>query len=400
MKSFKYRAMKSDGTKIEGRFEGENREEVISMITSNGYYPLKIEEIIESKRIEIDLFGRITTKDLAIFCRQFYTMLEAGVSIVSCLEILSVEISNKKLREVIIEVTEDVKKGDTLSESMAKYPKVFPQILIKMVESGEVAGNIDEMMKRLSIHLEKEYKLNNKIKSSMIYPAVLSVVSVAAVIFIMTFVMPTFIEMFEEEGIELPLITRGLIAVSKFMSSNWILLIIILIAIIIGFNIYRKSPTGVARLSKLKLVLPVIGKLNKKIIVSRYTRTLSTLLSAGVSLVHALPTVGGVLGNKVAEEAIMRSREKVVRGESLSSTIFEEKIFPTMLASMVKIGEESGALDDLLNKTADFYDDEVEQAIQTSVALIEPILIVFMGLSIGIIVISIMLPMFDMYTQM
>lgn len=399
MKSFKYRAMKSDGTKIEGRFEGEDREEVISMITSNGYYPLKIEEVVESKSIEIDLFGRITTKDLAIFCRQFYTMLEAGVSIVSCLEILSVEISNKRLREIIVEVTEDVKKGDTLSESMAKYPKVFPQILIKMVESGEVAGNIDEMMKRLSLHFEKEYKLNNKIKSSMIYPAVLSVVAVAAVIFIMTFVMPTFIEMFEEEGIELPLITRGLIAVSKFMSSNWILLIIILIAIIIGFNIYRKSPTGIARLSKLKLVLPVIGKLNKKIIVSRYTRTLSTLLSAGVSLVHALPTVGGVLGNKVAEEAIMRSREKVVRGDTLSSTIFDEKIFPTMLASMVKIGEESGALDDLLNKTADFYDDEVEQAIQTSVALIEPILIVFMGLSIGIIVISIMLPMFDMYTQ-
>ena len=400
MKSFKYRAMKSDGTKIEGRFEGENREEVISMITSNGYYPLKIEEVIESKRIEIDLFGRITTKDLAIFCRQFYTMLEAGVSIVSCLEILSVEISNNKLREIIVEVTEDVKKGDTLSESMAKYPKVFPQILIKMVESGEVAGNIDEMMKRLSIHFEKEYKLNNKIKSSMIYPAVLSVVAVAAVIFIMTFVMPTFIDMFEEEGVELPLITRGLISVSKFMSSNWILLIIILIAIIIGFNIYRKSPAGIVSLSKLKLTLPVLGKLNKKIIVSRYTRTLSTLLSAGVSLVHALPTVGGVLGNKVAEEAIMRSREKVVRGESLSSTIFEEKIFPTMLASMVKIGEESGALDDLLNKTADFYDDEVEQAIQTSVALIEPILIVFMGLSIGIIVISIMLPMFDMYTQM
>lgn len=399
MKSFKYRAMKSDGTKIEGRFEGEDREEVISMITSNGYYPLKIEEIIESKRIEFDLFGRITTKDLAIFCRQFYTMLEAGVSIVSCLDILSTEISNKNLRKVIVEVTEDVKKGDTLSESMAKYPKVFPQILIKMVESGEVAGNIDEMMKRLSIHFEKEYKLNNKIKSSMIYPAVLSVVAVAAIIFIMTFVMPTFIEMFEEEGIELPLITRGLIAVSKFMSSNWILLIIILIAIIIGFNIYRKSPTGIASLSRLKLILPVLGKLNQKIIVSRYTRTLSTLLSAGVSLVHALPTVGGVLGNKVAEEAIMRSREKVVRGDSLSSTIFEEKLFPTMLASMVKIGEESGALDDLLNKTADFYDDEVEQAIQTSVALIEPILIVFMGLSIGIIVVSIMLPMFDMYTQ-
>ncbi|VYU68656.1 type II secretion system F family protein [Clostridium tertium] len=399
MKSFKYRAMKGDGTKVEGRFEGESREEVINMITSNGYYPLKIEEIIESQKIEFNLFGKITTKDLAIFCRQFYTMLEAGVSIVSCLDILSAEISNKKLREVIIEVTEDVKKGDTLSGSMAKYPKVFPQILVKMVESGEVAGNIDEMMKRLSIHFEKEYKLNNKIKSSMIYPAVLSVVAVAAVIFIMTFVMPTFIQMFEGEGIELPLITKVLISVSKFMSSNWILLFIILIAIIIGFNIYRKTPAGYASLSRLKLSLPVLGKLNQKIIVSRYTRTLSTLLSAGVSLVHALPTVAGVVGNKVAEETIMRTREKVVRGDSLSSTIFEEKIFPTMLASMVKIGEESGALDDLLNKTADFYDDEVEQAIQTSTALIEPILIVFMGVTIGIIVISIMLPMFDLYTQ-
>lgn len=392
--------MKNDGTKVEGRFEGANREEVISMITSNGYYPLKIEEIVESKRIEFDIFTKVTTKDLAIFCRQFYTMLEAGVSVISCLDILSNEISNKKLREVIIEVTEDVKKGDTLSGAMSSYPKIFPQILVKMVESGEIAGNIDEMMKRLSLHFEKEYKLNNKVKSAMVYPSILSVVAVLAVIFIMTFVMPTFIEMFEEEGIDLPLITKVLISISKFMSNNWILLIIILIASIIAFNIYRKTTVGYENLSRVKLKLPVIGKLNEKIIVSRYTRTLSTLLSAGVSLVYALPTVAGVLGNKVAEEAIMRSREKVVRGETLSSTIFEEKIFPTMLASMTKIGEESGALDDLLNKTADFYDDEVEQAIQTSTALIEPLLIVFMGITIGIIVVAIMLPMFDLYTQM
>lgn len=400
MKIFKYRAMKSDGTKVEGKYECLSRDEVINMITSSGYYPLKIEELVESKSVNFNFFDRVTTKDLSIFCRQFYTMLDAGVTIVNCLDILSSELPNRKLREILNNISEDVKKGELLSVSMSRFKKYFPQLLIKMVESGEVSGNIDEMMLRMSIHFEKENKINNKVKSSMIYPAVLSVVALVAVIFIMTFVVPTFIGIFEDEGITLPLITRITIGISKFLSSNIILITVAVIALVIAFNAYKKTPNGKRAISNLKLKLPVIGVLNNKIIVSRFTRTLSTLISAGVSLIHALPTVAGVVDNDLAEESILKIRERVVRGDNLSSVIKEDNIFPNMLASMVKIGEESGSLDKILNKTADFYEDEVEQAIQTATALIEPILIVTMGIAIGVIVISVMLPMFDMYSQM
>lgn len=400
MKTYKYRAMKEDGTKIEGKFEASSRDEVINMITSSGHYPLKIEEVVESKPIELKIFDRVTKKDLAVFCRQFYTMLDAGVSITNSINILSKEIPNKKLREILSNIEDDIKKGELLSESMAKYKQYFPQLLIKMVESGEISGNIDEMMLRMSVHFEKENKINNKVKSAMTYPAILSVVAVGAVMFIMTFVMPTFVEMFEGFGTELPFITRFMLATSEFLSNNLIIILLAIGILIVLFNIYKKSPHGIQTISSLKLKLPIIGNLNKKIIVSRFTRTLSTLLSAGVSLVHALPTVAGVLENKVAEDAILKIRERVVRGDGLSGPIRENDIFPKMLSSMIRIGEESGSLDSILNKTADFYDDEVEQAIQRTTSLIEPMLIVVMGVVIGAIVISIMLPMFDMYSQM
>ena len=400
MKTFKYRAMKSDGTKVEGRYECLSRDEVISMITSSGYYPLKIEEIIQSKPIEFKAFDRVTTKDLAVFCRQFYTMLEAGVTIINCIEILSTELPNRKLRGILTTIGEDVKKGELLSVSMSRHKKYFPQLLIKMIESGEISGNIDEMMLRMSIHFEKENKTNNKVKSAMIYPAVLSIVAIVAVIFIMAFVVPTFVGIFEDENMNLPLITKITMGISGFLSNNIILITIVVIIMIIAFNIYKKTPNGIREVSKLKLSFPVIGPLNNKIVVSRFTRTLATLTSSGVSLIHALPTVAGVVDNKIAEESILKILERVVRGDNLSAVIKEDKLLPNMLSSMVKIGEESGSLDKILNKTADFYEDEVEQAVQTATALIEPILIIFMGLTIGLIVISVMLPMFDMYTQM
>lgn len=400
MKKFKYRAMKKDGGKIDGDYEANSEEDIISMITSNGYYPLKIEEVIESAKIEFKFREKVTTKDMSIFCRQMYTMLDAGVSINNALNMLSNQVSNKRLKVILSEVEEAVKKGEMLSESMGKHSDVFPKLLISMIESGEVSGNLDEMMLRMSIHFEKETKMNNKIRSAMTYPAVLSVVAVSAVMFIMTFVMPTFVEMFETEGIKLPLATKILMGISKFLSNNIILIILAIIIIIVTFNFYKKTEHGLIIVSTLKLKLPVIGNLNKKIIVSRFTRTLSTLLSSGVSLVQALPIVAGVLGNKIAEGEIFKITERVVRGDGLSGPIRECDIFPEMLASMVSIGEESGSLDDILNKTADFYDEEVEQTIQTTTALIEPLLIVVMGVAIGFIVLSIMLPMFDMYSEM
>ncbi len=324
-------------------------------------------------------------------------MLDAGVSINSAVHILAEQLTNRKLKDALGDMEDQVRKGQTLSESMRKHNKIFPDLLISMIETGEVSGNLDSVLLRMSTHYEKENKINNKVKSAMIYPAVLSVVAIVVVTILLTFVMPTFIDMFTESGVELPLSTKILLGMSGGLQKHGLLIFLAVVIIVILFRYYLKTDSGKLFSSRLKLKIPVIKKLNQKIIVSRFTRTLSTLLSSGVTLVQALEVVSDVVGNKVAEEALSRIREAVIKGEGLSTPISEDKLFPSMLASMVKIGEESGSLDDILNKTADFYDEELEVTVQTTTALLEPLLIVIMGVVMGFIIISIMLPMFNMY---
>ena len=399
MNTYSYRAMKDDGKKLEGMYEANSRDEVVEMITANGFYPLKVEEVTKGKKTEIRLNNRVTTKDLAIFCRQLYTMLDAGVSITNSLNMLAMQLPSPRLRTILSEIEESVKKGEMLSVAMKRY-KEFPQLLISMVESGESTGNIDTMMLRMASHFEKETKTNNKVKSAMIYPICLAVVAVAAVMFILTFVMPTFAELFEENGADLPFITSVMIGASDFLKSYWFIIVAIIAIIVVAIKAYAETEDGKVRFSALALKFPIVANLNKKVIVARFTRTLATLLSAGISLVQALPIVSAVLGNKIAQQDLDRIRERVVRGDGLSAPIAESDIFPDMLASMVRIGEESGALDDILNKTADFYEEEVDQAITQTTELMQPIVIVIMGIVVGIMVMGIMLPMFDMYTIM
>jgi type IV pilus assembly protein PilC len=399
MPNFKYKAMNKKGERLEGTYNAISRDEVIEMISSNNYYPLMVEEIREGTKIELRLFERVTTKDIAIFCRQFYTMLDAGVSINSAVHILSEQLTNRKLKDALGDMEDQVRKGQTLSESMRKHNKIFPDLLISMIETGEVSGNLDSVLLRMSTHYEKENKINNKVKSAMIYPAVLSVVAIVVVTILLTFVMPTFIDMFTESGVELPLSTKILLGMSGGLQKHGLLILLAVVTIVILFRYYLKTDSGKLFSSRVKLKIPVIKNLNQKIIVSRFTRTLSTLLSSGVTLVQALEVVSDVVGNKVAEEALSRIREAVIKGEGLSTPISEDKLFPSMLASMVKIGEESGSLDDILNKTADFYDEELEVTVQTTTALLEPLLIVIMGVVMGFIIVSIMLPMFNMYSS-
>lgn len=399
MNTYSYRAMKDDGKKLEGMYEANSRDEVVEMITANGFYPLKVEEVTKGKKTEIRLNNRVTTKDLAIFCRQLYTMLDAGVSITNSLNMLAMQLPSPRLRTILSEIEESVKKGEMLSVAMKRY-KEFPQLLISMIESGESTGNIDTMMLRMASHFEKETKTNNKVKSAMIYPICLAVVAVAAVMFILTFVMPTFAELFEENGADLPFITSAMIGASDFLKSYWFIIVAIIAIIVVAIKAYAETEDGKVRFSALALKFPIVANLNKKVIVARFTRTLATLLSAGISLVQALPIVSAVLGNKIAQQDLDRIRERVVRGDGLSAPIAESDIFPDMLASMVRIGEESGALDDILNKTADFYEEEVDQAITQTTELMQPIVIVIMGIVVGIMVMGIMLPMFDMYTIM
>ncbi|MBU3196308.1 type II secretion system F family protein [Clostridium algidicarnis] len=397
MPNYKYKAMNTEGQRIEGTYSGDSKEAVMDMIKSNSYYPLKVEELREKTNLDIGRFKKVSTKDISIFCRQFYTMLDAGSSINSSLHILALQLPNKKLKEAIALVEDEVRKGSTLSEAMSNQQEVFPELLVSMVETGEVSGNLDSVMLRMSKHYEKENRINNKIKSAMIYPLVLAVVAISVIVFILAFIMPMFVDMFKDGGIELPLSTRILLSASNGIKSHGILILIILILIGFFINYYFKSESGKEFSSKFKLAFPVIKRLNQKIIVSRFTRTLSTVLASGIPLVQALQVVNGVIGNRVAERELEIVKDKVIKGEGLAEPIAESKIFPVMLSSMIKIGEESGSLDDILNKTADFYDEELENEIQTATALIEPIMIAVMGLILGFIIISIITPVFGMY---
>lgn len=400
MAKFKYRALTSTNEKVEGIYEAKSKDEVLAIISSNGYYPLMVEEVIESTNIDLGFKKKVKLKDITILCRQFYTMLDAGVQIDSCLEILAEQLTHPELKKALKAVYEDVNRGDSLADSMAKHDDVFPELLLKMIQSGEISGNLDTIMLRMSLYYEKENKINSKIKNAMIYPSILATVAAGAVTVILTFVMPTFIEMFDENGVELPWLTKALLWTSDFMTSNALTLIVFIFFLVFSYRIYSRTNHGKYTISQVKLALPILKPLNQKIIVSRFTRTLSTLLSSGMQLTQSIHIVSEVVQNKVAEEALLKVREELVKGEGLSDPIKESGIFPPMLSSMIHIGEETGALDDILNKTADFYDDELEAQIQATTALIEPLLIVVMGIIIAVIVLAIMIPMFEMYTQM
>ncbi len=399
MAKFKYRAMNSNREKIVGTHEADSKNEVIDYISSNGYYPLKVEEVVASANVEIKLSKKVTLKDIAVFCRQFYTMLNSGVPILTCLDILSKQVQNQKLRNAVLEVRGDIERGGVLSDSMKKHLDVFPELLVNLIGSGEASGTLESIMLRMSSHYEKENKINNKVKNAMIYPIILSIVAFSSVTFILTYVMPTFMSIFEQTGTTLPWTTILIIDLSNFLKNNVIEILIVLALISITLKYYSRTESGKFLGSKLRLKLPILKRLNQMIIVSRFTRTLSTLLASGLSLIESLKIVSTVVGNKIAENAVLKVRENVISGESIYFSMLETNIFPEMLSSMIKIGEETGALDDILNKTADFYDDELEETIQLTVSLMEPILIVVMGIVIGFVIISIMVPMFDAYSK-
>ncbi|MDG6883338.1 Type II secretion system protein F [Clostridium perfringens] len=399
MANFKYKAINSEGQRIEGSQSADSESQVREMLLSNQYYPLSIEKENSKNKISFSFNRKVKLKDIAIFCRQFYVMLDSGLSIGKALNILIEQGEKPKVREALIGVNGDLKRGETLANSMRKRKDVFPNLLTSMIDAGERSGNLDIILKRMSEYYEKETKIRGKIKSAMIYPIVLGVVAIIAITFILTFVMPTFVQMFEENNVDLPMSTKMVLGTSKMLGKYGIIIFLILVTAIILLGKYLKSEEGQYKLSIINLKIPVIKKLTQKIIVSRFTRTMGIVSSSGMSLVTSLEIVASVVGNKIAEKELLKVKEKVLKGEGLGDSIMKIKIFPPMLASMVKVGEEAGSLDSILDKTADFYDDELEREIQTATALIEPAMIVVMGIIIGFLLISILTPMFKMYNS-
>lgn len=393
---YKYKAISPDGHKFNGIHVANSEADVVAMIKGNKNLVVSVERDIESEA-QIEIFkSKVKKKDLAVFCRQFYTMLDAGLGIVKCLEILIAQTANKTLVNALSDVYEDVQKGFTMSEAMGKHNNVFPTILISMVEAGEVSGSLDTIMERMAVHFEKENKLESKVKGALVYPAVLMVVTVAVVIFMLVAILPTFVGMFEGSGTELPWPTRFLLDLSDSIRTFWYIYIAVIAALAAGIIMFKNTSEGRRFFDSLKLKIPVVKDTTGKIITSRFTRTMSTLMSSGIPLIQSMEVVGRVINNVPVKEKIDKGIDNIRKGVTLSRVMKDVEVFPPMVESMVRIGEESGSLDDMLYKTADFYDDEVENSLQRMTSLIEPLMIVVMAGVVGFIVIAMYLPMLGM----
>ena len=395
MVSYKCNVIDISGKKRNISRAGDSKEDIIDFLKQQKFTVI---EIKHKQTVDLNRFTskKIKSKDLAVFCKQMHAMLKAGVNIVNILDILKQQNENRKLRSYISLMHEDLQKGYTFSEALRHQKVTFPEIFISMIEAGELSGNIDVIMDRLSKHYEKEYKIENKIKSAMTYPIILSIVCTLVVIFLLTSIMPTFIEMYVSSGVSLPKLTMIIINFSNLLKQSWFLFVLGIAVFIFAISFAGKIPQVKEKRDYIKTRIPLVKYLVIKVAASRFSRTLSTLLGSGAALLNALETVSGVTGNLYISNKILEIREDVRRGLPLSLLLQNQGTFPPMVYYMIKIGEDSGSMEEVLDKTADFYDEEIETAIQRLTTLLEPLMIVVMAIVIGFIVISMVLPMFEM----
>lgn len=400
MATFNYQAKTVTGNVSTGKIDATDKNMVVSLLRNRGMYPLEISELnVLEKDLKMGSRKKIPLKALSLFCKQFYTMIDAGVTIVGSLDLLRRQTENRKLANILSKVYEDVQKGMSLSEAMRVHKSQFPTIVISMIEIGEISGNLDTVLDRLSIYLEKDNRIRQKVKTSMVYPKVIGAIALVAVIFMMTFVVPNFISMFKDMGSQLPMPTRILLGISNVFKNVWFLLgaSIVIPSLIFAYKKFKKTEKGKFIYDKFILGLPLVGKNMSKIIASRFSRSLSLMLKTGVPLIQALEVVGNLLDNEVVNKGIIKVKEDIKRGSGLAEPLEAVGIFPVMVTHMISIGEEAGSLDSIVEKVADFYDDELDASIGKLVAMLEPLMIVAMAIVVGGIVIAMILPIFSMY---
>ena len=397
MPKYQYKASNMTGQQIEGVYEATDEKAVRSMLRSKAFYPIEIKTVVENMGSkEIKLFSKIPIKVLTIFCQQFGAILKAGVPLTQSLFIMSSQTENKNLRKVLEQVYEQVQVGRSLSEAFRDHEDKFPSLFYSILEAGEMSGTLDDSFERLGTNFEKDYKLQNKIKNALTYPIVVGVVAVVVVIYLLAEVVPTFVGIFESAGSQLPAVTRLLIGMSDFVRNNYIILAGMVLLIIVALRVLLKTHAGRFSWDKRKLSLPVFGKLIRKIIAARFTRTLCTLFSAGVPLTSSLEVSSRALNNLYVQEGVVEVSENVKQGKALADTLEQLDVFPPMVVHMTRVGEESGTLESMLERTSDFYTDESNDAITRMMAMLEPMIIVVLGGMILFIVVAILLPMFQM----
>lgn len=403
MPTFVYRVKTPDGKDKQGEIVAKNETDAKTQLIRQNYKIISLQVKSEAstvKKIGALFKPKVNQQSLTIFSRQFATMINAGLSLVRALDILAEQTEDKILKAAISDVKKEVEGGKALSAALYKHRHIFSDLYISMVKAGEIGGMLDEVLDRLAGFMEKDFQLKKKVQSAMTYPAIILVLAIGIVIFLVTYILPTFVNLFREMDVKLPFITQILITVVEALRQPLIVvsLIVLFIVAVFGINLYYQTPVGKRQIDLIMLNIPVFGLLNKKVAISRFARTLGTLLSSGVALMAALEIVSQVAGNAVLSTAIDNVRTKLREGENLSGPLTEAGIFPPMVTQMIAVGEETGNLDTMLNKIADFYDTEVEYTLSSLTSLIEPIMIVGMGGMVGFIVLAVFLPLYQLIT--
>ena len=401
MPVFIWVAQSKKGRKLKGEIDAATEAIALSQLKKRNFTVKKL------KAKPKDIFGnisflkpKVTKKDLMVFTRQFSTMIDAGLPLVQGLTILAEQSENPTFKAVLKEITKDVEGGSTLAEAMKKHSKIFDTLFVNLVAAGEMGGMLDTILRRLAQFIEKAEKLKSQIKGAMTYPIVVMAIAFIVIAVILVFVIPVFEDMFKSFGSALPTPTQIVVNMSRFLKSNIHWVIIALIALIYGFKRYRDTAAGKKMTDSLFLKLPVFGNLLKKTAVARFTRTLGTMISSGVPILDALEIVAKTAGNVVIEEIIYEVRGSIAEGQTIAEPLSENDIFPGMVIQMIAVGEATGALDSMLEKIADFYDEEVDAAVAALTSMLEPLLMVFLGGSIGGLVIAMYLPIFEMASAM
>jgi type IV pilus assembly protein PilC len=400
---FDYKVRDLSGSIKSGTLEAESQAQVATKLKSMGYAPISISQIGGgggmSKEISFGSFGKkkVTLKDLSIFARQFATMVNSGLSLLRALNILTDQTENKELARILGEVRNDIETGNSLSSGMAKHPEAFPPLMVNMCKAGEIGGFLDSVMLQIANNYEAEVKLRGKVKSAMTYPIVVLCIAVIAVIGMLLFIVPTFVGLFKTLGGQLPAPTRILVALSSGLKVGVVPLVVL---IFVGLSVWKKvkrKPEVRAVVDPLKLRLPVFGDLFRKIALTRFARNLGTMMQSGVPILQSLDIVAETTGNIVLERATRAVQESVRTGESLAKPLLDHPVFPPMVVQMMAVGEETGALDTMLHKIAEFYDQEVESTTESLTALLEPLMIAFLGAIVGSMIVALYMPIFKIF---
>ena len=401
MAEFNYLVVDKTGKEKKGNMQAETVDEVRAKLKNEGFTVVNVTKASAlTKEINITIGKAVKPRDLSVFCRQFISMVRAGVTILDSLDMLADQTENVAMAKAIRGVHTEIRKGETLSEALSKYPKVFPDIMCSMVAAGEASGKLDVAFERMATHFEKSAKLKAIVKKAMIYPIIVMIVALVVIVVMLIKVIPAYDSMFEQLGGELPALTRAVVAVSDFIMHDWFWLIVILIGVGVAISVFKKTITGQIVFGTISRKLPVFGKMTIKQAASNYARTLSTLIYSGLPMMDALAITANTMSNYLYKQALNHAREEVAKGVSLSEPIVQSGMFPPMVGHMTKIGEETGDLEGMLSRLADYYDEEVEMATQSVIAALEPMIILVLAAIVIVIIGAVMLPMFQLYGQM